>query len=263
MPTCGRPHGRNTCLTTSPEDPEQLRECALQLAAGELPAGWDIVPGSSSARVAVNNGLKVYYKEFPACSPLGYLLALHRGSRATRARLGNGALLYAGIEAPASLAWGKLPGGREYLFTRAAAGQDVARWLTTTLVNRTGEALAKRRQLLEALGIFIGRVHATGFIPGELKPGDVKADLLENRFQFALINNERTVKKLPPPGRMLLKNLMQLNLLPPSALSRTDRMRFFIGWRRQLRELSSMEAKVVAAEAYHWAMRVMYERGQL
>ena len=86
MPTFGRPHGRNTCLTTSPEDPEQLHQCALRLAAGELPAGWDIVPGSSSSRVAVNNGLKVYYKEFPACSPFGYLLALQRGSRATRAR---------------------------------------------------------------------------------------------------------------------------------------------------------------------------------
>ena len=133
----------------------------------------------------------------------------------------------------------------------------------TTLATRTGEALATRRKLLAALGIFVGRVHATGFVPGELKPGDVLADLLDDRFQFTLINNERTVKKMPPPGRMLLRNLMELNLLPPSALSRTDRMRFFVGWRRQLRELSPIEAKVVAAEAYHWAMRLMYERGQL
>ena len=68
---------------------------------------------------------------------------------------------------------------------------------------------------------------------------------------------------LPPPGRMLLQNLMELNLLPPSSLSRTDRMRVFVGWRRQLRELSPIEAKVVAAEAFHGAMRAMYERGQL
>jgi len=39
---------------------------------------------------------------------------------------------------------------------------------------------------------------------------------------------------LLPPGRMLLQNLMELNLSPPSALSRTDRMRVFVGWRRQL-----------------------------
>ena len=62
---------------------------------------------------------------------------------------------------------------------------------------------------------------------------------------------------------MLLRNLMELNLLPPAAISRADRMRFFVAWRRQLRELSPIEAKVLAAEAYHWAMRSLYESGRL
>ena len=62
---------------------------------------------------------------------------------------------------------------------------------------------------------------------------------------------------------MLLKNLMELNLLPPSALTRTDRMRFFVAWRRQMRDLSPVESKVLAVEAYHQAMRLMYEKGQL
>ena len=132
-----------------------------------------------------------------------------------------------------------------------------------TLTEPNGDALTSRRQLLEALGIFIGRLHATGFLPGDLEASDVLAEQLEDRFQFTLINNEHSVKKLPPPGRMLLKNLMELNLLPPSALSRTDRMRFFVAWRRQMRDLSSIETKVLAAEAYHWAMRLMSERGQL
>jgi len=263
MPTRGLIHRSKSCLSASPEDPEQLHLCALQLAAGELPAGWDIVPSTSGARVAVNSQLQVYYKEFPSGSPLQRLLGLLQGSRVTRARRGNDALLYAGIEAPTSLAWGKLPRGGEYLFTRTGAGRDLGRWLTKALVDRTGEALVTRRRLLESLGIFVGRLHATGFLPGELKPGDVLAELLEDRFQFTLINNERTVKMLPPPGRMLLQNLMELNLLPPSAVSRTDRMRVFVGWRRQLRELSPIEAKVVAVEAFHRAMRQMYERGQL
>ena len=89
------------------------------------------------------------------------------------------------------------------------------------------------------------------------------AEQLEDRFQFTLINNEHLVKKLPPPGRMLLKNLMELNLLPPSVLTRTDRMRFFVAWRRQMRGFSSVETKVLASEAYNWAMRLMYERRQL
>ena len=53
-PGRGLIHRSKTCLSASPEDPEQLRQCALQLAAGELPPDWDIVPSASSSRVAVN-----------------------------------------------------------------------------------------------------------------------------------------------------------------------------------------------------------------
>ncbi|MEE4144027.1 MAG: hypothetical protein V2I26_04445 [Halieaceae bacterium] len=242
---------------------EDLHRCALQLAAGELPPGWDIVKGGGSARVAVNTALQIYYKEFPPPSPLGRLAALLRGSRATRLRKHSDALLYAGIEAPESLAWGRLAKGGEYLFTRAAAGRDVASWLQDTLAERRGEPLALRRKLLQDLGVFTGRLHATGFVPAELQASDILAELREDRFLFTLINNENTVKLLPPPGTRLLKNLAQLNQLPPQVLSRTDRMRFFTGWRRQLRELSPIEAKLLAAEAYHEAMRQMYEAGKL
>ena len=267
MPTGSR--RRQTHVTGSLEldgdkgKEEALLGYALQLTAGELPSGWDIVNTSSACLVACNPSLQVYYKEFPLPSPIDRLIALLRGSRASRWRRHSDALKYAGIEAPESLAWGKLPNGREYLFTRTAAGLDVGSWLRKTLTERAGAALTSRRQLLEALGIFIGRLHATGFLPGDLEASDVVAELIDGRFKFTLINNDHSVKRLPPPGRMLLKNLMELNLLPPSALSRTDRMRFFVAWRRQMRDLSSIEAKVLAAEAYHWAMQLMYEKGQL
>ena len=250
-------------MTHSSYEAEDLHSYALQLAAGELPPGWDIVTTSSACLVACNPGLQIYYKEFPPPSPVESVKALLQGSRVTRWRKHSDALMYAGIDAPKSLAWGKLPNSGEYLFTRAAAGQDVAAWLRTRLAERSGAALMSRRQLLDDLGIFIGRVHATGFLPGDLQASDVLAELLDDRFQFTLINNERSVKKQPPPGRRLLKNLMELNLLPPSVLTRTDRMRFFVAWRRQMRDLSPVEAKVLAADAYHWAMKLMYERGQL
>ena len=83
------------------------------------------------------------------------------------------------------------------------------------------------------------------------------------RFRFVLIDNESNLQKVPPPGKLLLKNLMQLNMLLPSDLSRTDRMRFFCAWRRQMRELSPLEAKILAGEAYHWAMRRLYDKGLL
>lgn len=228
-----------------------------------MPPGWEPVNSSDFTRVACNPSLQLFYKEFLPRSPAESAKALLRGSRAVRARKNDDALLYAGIDAPDNIAWGKLPGGREYLFSRTAPGQGITHWLRDTLVSREGEDLQTRRALLCELGRFIGRVHATGFIHGDLRPGNVLALMQGERFHFTLIDNERNVRKVPPPGRSLLRNLMQLNMLLPGDLSRTDRMRFFCAWRRQMRELSPLEAKVLAMEAYHWAMRRQYDKGLL
>ena len=240
-----------------------MHQCALQLADERLPAGWELVNSSAFARVAVNQQMQLYYKEFLPRSPLESLKALVRGSRAQRARKNGEALLRAGIDAPANIFWGTLPGGRDYLYTAAAPGQGITQWLRNTLVDRTGEQLRRRRQLLVALGTFIGRVHATGFIHGDLRPGNVLASLQREKFSFTLIDNERNVQKVPPPGKMLLRNLMQLNMLLPSDISHTDRMRFFCAWHRQMRDLSPLEARILGAEAYHWAMRRLYDKGLL
>jgi hypothetical protein len=240
-----------------------LHNCALQLADQRLPPGWELVNSSSYARVAYNPKEQLYYKEFLPRSPLETLKAWVRGSRAYRARKNGHALLLAGIDAPENISWGKLPGKREYLFMRALPGQDITQWLRNILQSRSGEQLLQRRQLLADLGTFIGRVHATGFIHGDLRPGNVLADLHKQQFRFALIDNESNRQKVPPPGKMLLRNLMQLNMLPPAVLSRADRMRFFRAWHRQMRYLSPLEAKLLGAEAYHWAMRRMYGKGDL
>lgn len=240
-----------------------MQHCAAQLADQRLPAGWELVNSSAFTRVACNRERQLYYKEFLPRGPAESLKALLRGSRACRARKNGAALLYAGIDAPLNICWGKLPGGREYLYTAAAPGQGVTQWLRLTLAERTAEQLLLRRQLLEALGTFIGRVHATGFIHGDLRPGNVLAALQHGKFRFTLIDNERNVQKIPPPGKMLLRNLMQLNMLLPSDLSRTDRMRFFRAWRRQMRDLSRLEAAILGTQAYHWAMRRLYDAGRL
>lgn len=218
---------------------------------------------SGFARVAFNPQQQLYYKEFLPRSPAEKLKGLVRGSRATRARKRGDALHRAGFAAPINVAWGKLPRGREYLVTRAAAGDDVTAWLRTTLVERSGDQLQIRRRLLSALGTFIGRLHAAGFVHGDLRPGNILADLSNERFHFTLIDNERTVRILPPPGKLLLKNLMQLNMLSARDLSLADRMRFFRAWRREMPEFSPVDNKLLAAEAYLWAVRRLNEKGRL
>ena len=128
---------------------------------------------------------------------------------------------------------------------------------------RSGATLASRRSLLQALGQYIGQLHASGFCHGDLRPGNVLAQHNESGWQFSLIDNESNRCRDPLPGKLLLKNLMQLNMLTPAVLSRADRMRFLRAWRQEMSELASLETKILAAEAYLWAMRRLAEKGQL
>lgn len=216
---------------------------------------------STSAKVAYNEEHNLYYKEFLPRSPIESLKGMIRGSRATRARKNDELLRHAGFNVPVNLAWGSLSRRREYLISQGVDGQGITHWLRETLANRTGDTLALRRQLLDELGVFTGRLHATGFIHGDLRTSNVLASLHEGRFSFALIDNERTVLMSPPSGKLLLKNLMQLNMLLPSDLTHTDRWRFFLSWRRQMRDLSNLEARILATESYKWAFKRLRKKG--
>ena len=218
---------------------------------------------SSHTRVARNRARHLYYKEFRPRSPAENIKALLRGSRAQRARRNGDALLHAGIPAPPNVAWGQLDRGREYLFMGEVPGQGIDLWLRDALRGELPGQLAQRGRMMDQLGVFIGRVHATGFIHGDLRPGNVLASLEGGRFRFSLIDNERTVRFKAPPGKGLLRNLMQLNMLPPETLSLTARARFFRSWRRQMKDLSRLECAVLGTEANRWAMRRMNEKGLL
>ena len=222
-----------------------------------------MVGSSVNARVAAELQLGIYYKEFLPRGPMESVKAAFRGSRATRARQRNDELRQAGFEAPVNMAWGKLPGGREYLFSSAMRGQGVSWWLQSQLTRREGEQLQLRRKLLRSLGSFIGRMHASGFIHGDLRTSNVLAEYRDSEFHFALIDNERNAHHDPAPGRAVMRNLMQLNMLLPADLSNRDRMRFFCQWRRQMVDLSPAEAKLLAVKSYQWAMRRLRAKGKI
>jgi hypothetical protein len=249
--------------TTSDADRTRLQDTALQLAAEPLPDGWAMVASSSHARVAHHAGDALYYKEFLPRGPLESVKALVRGSRCTRARKHSEQLNAQGFRAPENLAWGRLPGGREYLFSRAVPGRGITDWLRRELSARDPAALVLRRQLLRQLGDFIGRLHAAGFIHGDLRPSNVLAHHAEGQFSFSLIDNERNIRRQPAPGEGLLRNLMQLNMLLPSDLTNSDRWRFFLAWQAQMPELSPLEARLLAREAWLWAMKRLRAKGKL
>ncbi|TDG15842.1 hypothetical protein E2F43_06350 [Seongchinamella unica] len=248
-------------MANTPDKQEHYARLAEVLGRHELPEGWTLVGSSAYARVAADESTGVFYKEFLPRSPLERIKALVRGSRATRAREQNEALRDAGFQTPVNLAWGSLPGGREYLFSSAVPGTGVTSWLREELVSREGESLALRRQLLRQLGDFIGRMHAAGFTHGDLRTSNVLAERDGDNFQFYLIDNERNRRSTPAAGREVLRNLMQLNMLRPDDLSHRDRMRFFQCWRRQMSHLNEAEAKLLARESYRWAHRRLRRKG--
>jgi len=235
-------------------DRDELHHCAEQLAEDFVPPGWRHVASSSFTKVAENSELGLYYKAFMARSPAESLKARLRGSRAERAWRNGDALRCAGFDAPENVLLGKLGGGREYLYTRTARGRGVDAWLREVLSDRDAATLTQRRKLLRELGRFIGRMHASGFIHGDLRPGNVLASREHDRFRFTLIDNERNRRRRPPPGKALLRNLMQLNMLPEQTLGTTDRLRFLRAWREQMPELDRVEARVLGVEACRWAL---------
>lgn len=235
-------------------DKQELHALAGQLAAGYQPSGWRPVASSPHARVAFNSERQLIYREFRSRSPVDSLMARLQGGRAERARRNSDALLLAGIDAPASVHAGRLPGGTEYLFSARLPGRRLHRWMQDFAVTPDDTTRNTRRALLAALGVFVGRLHAAGFIHGDLRPENILADQRGDFFQFALLDNEYNQRKSPPPGRLLLRNLMQLNTLPANLLSHTDRMRFFRSWRSHLRDYSTPEVKLLAAEVCRRAM---------
>ena len=240
-----------------------LPEVAQALTSGEQPQGWEIVNSSGSTRVAYSPSLNLYYKEFLSRSPLENFKALMRGSRGTRARLNSDKLVAAGFPAPANVAWGSLPGSSEYLFTRGAHGRPVSQWLSNSVGHVTRDALVQKRLLLTQLGSFIGHFHASGFIHGDLRASNIVAQASGNQFRFTLIDNECTRRYRGAPGKLILKNIMQLNMLVPADITITDRWRFFNAWSDVMEDYNVLEARVLGLEAYHWAMRRLAAKGKL
>ena len=207
--------------------------------------------------MAYHEGLKIFYKEFSPQSPADTFKTLLKGRLATRARNNNGALLRAGFNAPTSLAWGQLSGTREYLFTGAVPGVTVGTLIKGQALNGERLSLSLWRKLLRELGMFIGRLHATGFIHGDLRTSNILANKGLLRFEFSLINNEHNIYGKPAAGKQLLENLMLLNMHKLDELSRSDRLRFFHAWHSQMRDLSELEARIIAGQSFAWAMRRM------
>jgi len=188
----------------------------------------------------------VYFKQYLCRSIWDFIKDFVRASRAKRAFKATEMLGENGFEAPAIIAIGEFRYGlchtTNFLVTlEIENAEHVYQIISKSQENLTteqlrGDAILQKkhemetrgkRQLIQALGRTIGRMHAKGIFHGDLRLGNILASQDENRWRFFFLDNERTRKFYRLPARLQLKNLVQVNMFPPATMSNTDRMRFF------------------------------------
>lgn len=230
-------------MTTDVITQAQYRDWAQALAQDRLPEGWGRVTTTVNARLAKHGEAGLLFKEFKRGTPAQRMLAPLRGSAVQRATSNGEALRRAGFGAPDIVFHGKLADGGEFLFSRTGPGTDLNEWLAN---HRSDTNF--RRQMLAALGAYIGRLHGSGFVHGELRADSIYVIYTGEHFNFTLANNEQNRRVRPVPGTLMLHNLRQLAVLDRGAMGVTDRTRFFMAWRRQLPHLAEGEARLLVRE---------------
>jgi len=198
-----------------------------EMAACIAAAGGEPGRRSRHARTVrlVTRGGVLFVKFYPA--PGGW--------RAIRAfRMGR-ALARAGFSTPAIVAAGRREGAG-LLVTRGAEGEELA-----VAVARQRHALGRKRKLLREIGTVVGRLHAAGFVHGDLVPSNV---LVAARGPVFL-DNDRTRR-----SRFLVwfagrRNLVQLGRFVVPGLTLTDRARV-LGAYARARRLSQRRRRRLA-----------------
>jgi tRNA A-37 threonylcarbamoyl transferase component Bud32 len=181
---------------------------------------------------------QVYLKHFLSRSSLDYIKSIFRGSRAKRALKAELMLARNGFDVPTAIAIVEY--GNGFFHTESFAAtlgladiKSALRLVSETGEISTREQLSGRRELIRLFGRTIGRMHASNIFHGDLRLNNVLLRREGGNWRFFFLDNERTRKFNKLPFRCRVKNLVQLNMTPPSIVSKTDRMRFFREYRAE------------------------------
>jgi tRNA A-37 threonylcarbamoyl transferase component Bud32 len=174
----------------------------------------------------------VYFKQYLYRSIWDFIKDFVRASRAERAFKATEMLGENGFDTPTIIAMGEFRYGpchtTNFLVTlEIENAKQIYQFISDGLQNLTRQQLQDKRELIRAFGRTVGRMHAVGIFHGDLRLGNILVRQDKNRWRFFFLDNERTRKFYRLPARLRLKNLVQVNMFPPTAMSNTDRMRFF------------------------------------
>ncbi|MDD5064350.1 MAG: lipopolysaccharide kinase InaA family protein [Phycisphaerae bacterium] len=162
----------------------------------------------------------IYFKQYLCRSVWDFIKHFVRANRAERAFKASEMLGKNGFDTPATIAMGKTANFMVTLEIENA--KQILQFISDNNLETRD-----RRELIREFGRTIGQMHTRGIFHGDLRLGNILARHEKNHWKFFFIDNERTKKFRHLPARLWVKNLVQVNTLPPVLISNTDRMRFF------------------------------------
>lgn len=170
------------------------------------------------------------------------------GSPAQRYINNNRALAQAGFLVPETVYQGEVAGVGEFIFSKKIDGEPVC--LLLERLAREQQEPRHKRMLLQSLGIAVGRLHRSGFVHGQLTSQNILASHTNDRFSIIFTNNENVVRRRAPSGKQVAQELKRLHVSLPECTKKTDMLRLFNAWRRQMRHLQDVEASILAEDVY-------------
>ena len=242
-------------LLYGPRRHEYAKEVPI-LLRGQLPPNWEWVDSSSNSIVARRlQPHPAYYKEFLSRSPFEKIKTLLRGSRCQRAMIRAELLRQRGFHSPATCCWGK-KGDRHFMVTEGISGLSLSTYIKNNWIPPlSGIELRAKRDLIEKLGKEIGNLHKAGICHGDLRISNVLVEETGQNIIFHFIDNERNLffKNIPP--RLVVKNLVQVNMIFLSGVSRQDRLRFFHAYSKTYGHVNLGEKKDLMIKVHEKTMR--------
>ena len=219
------------------------------LLRGQLPPNWEWIDSSSNTIVAKRlQPCPAYYKEFLSRSPFEKIKALFRGSRCQRAVIRGEILRQKGFHSPAVYCWGK-KGHRYFMVTEGLNAVSLSTYMKKDWIPPlSGEELLAKRDLIEKLGEEVGNLHKAGICHGDLRLSNVLVDETGQGIVFYFIDNERNLLFKKIPRKLIVKNLVQINMIVIPGVSRQDRLRFFDAYCRTYDRFTAGEKMTLMAE---------------
>jgi len=198
------------------------------LLDGELPSGWEWVDSSANSIVARRLKPKpAYFKEFLSRTSFEGIKNILRGSRSQRAISKGEILRQKGFQTPVVFCWGERR-GRHFMVTEGIDALGLGYYINKRWQqSRSSAQILAKRKLIKKFGNKIGELHNKGICHGDLRVNNILVRESGDDIIFYLLDNERNAFFNKIPRRLIIKNLVQLNMIQSPHVTLQDRLRFF------------------------------------